>query len=263
MENNGEKKQRIWRDKAGIVPNLIALAYTGLGHLAGIFLMLQGSTISLIVGILLTAHTLVIGAYLVHEAAHMTLFKSKKHNILIGEILLWIAGGSYASFNRIRHMHLRHHKDSADVSCFDYQEYLKKRPALVRKTVIFLEWAYIPAVELLMHAQVIIRPFTEAHLKPYRLRVILTGLSRIGFFCVLFVVSPFALLGYAIAYWIMLQSLFLADAFAHTYEAFFVAEQNQKIPPHERDKEYDVKHTYSNLISCKHPWLNLLNLNFG
>jgi fatty acid desaturase len=72
-----------------------------------------------------------------------------------------------------------------------------------------------------------------------------------------------ALLGYAIAYWIMLQALFLADAFAHTYDAFFVTGQNDEIPPHMRDKDYDVKHTYSNLISRKHPWLNLLNLNFG
>ena len=263
MQKTSSVKQRIWRDPEGIIPNLIAMGYAIAGHLAGIYLLLQPSIFSLVIGILLTGHTLVICAYLVHEAAHMTLFKSKKHNTLIGELLLWLTGASYASFDRIRHMHLRHHKDRADVSCFDYQAFLNNRSPIVRKLVLILEWAYIPAVELIMHAQVIIRPFIEDHLKAYRLRVILTGISRLTFFTLLFMVSPLALLGYAIAYWIMLQALFLADAFAHTYEAFFVSGQHDQIPDHQRDRDYDVNHTYSNLVSVRYPWLNLLNLNFG
>jgi len=263
MEKDTPSKQRIWRDREGILPNLVALSYAIAGHLAGIYLLLQPTWYLLVAGILLTGHTLVICAYLVHEAAHMTLFKSKKHNTLLGEVLLLLTGASYASFERIRHMHLRHHKDRADVSCFDYQAFLDKRSPAVRKLVLMLEWAYIPAVELIMHAQVIIRPFNEEQLKAYRLRVILSGVSRLVFFSWLFTVSPFALLGYAIAYWIMLQALFLADAFAHTYEAFFVTGQHDEIPQHHRDRDYDVKHTYSNLVSVRHPWLNLLNLNFG
>lgn len=256
-------KQRLWRDSDGILPNLAALTYATAGHLLGIYLLLQPSWLLLMAGILLSGHTLIIAAYLVHEAAHMTLFKAKKHNRMIGEILLWMSGASYASFDRVRHMHLRHHRDRADVSCFDYQAFLSTRPAWVRKLVIILEWAYIPAVELIMHGQVIIRPFIDKHLKAYRLRVILTGLSRITLFSLLFLASPLALLGYAIAYWIMLQALFLGDAFAHTYDAFFVSNQDDDIPEHQRDKEYDVKHTYSNLVSRQRPWLNLLNLNFG
>ena len=33
----------------------------------------------------------------------------------------FMAGAGYASFDRIRHMHLRHHRDRADLSCFDFK----------------------------------------------------------------------------------------------------------------------------------------------
>jgi hypothetical protein len=69
----------------------------------------------------------------------------------------FIAGGAYVSFERIRHLHLRHHRDRADVTRFDYKAFLRKRP-LLRRLVYSLEWAHLPAVETLMHLQVILRP---------------------------------------------------------------------------------------------------------
>lgn len=257
------QQQSLWREKHGAIPNTIALTYGMLGHFFGIFLLLQTSWPAVIAGVLLAGHSLIICAYLVHEAAHMTLFKARKHNEMIGEVLLWIVGGSYASFKRVRHMHLRHHMDRADVSCFDYQAFLRKQPRIVQKLVVALEWAYIPAIELIMHGQVIVRPFLEEQLKPFRRRVILTAVSRLMFFAALFLISPWALLGYALAYWIMLQGLFLADAFAHTYDAFYVSQPDEKVPANGRDRDYDNGHTYSNLVSQRLPWLNLLNLNFG
>jgi len=193
----------------------------------------------------------------------MTLFRARSHNELIGEILLWIVGGGYASFKRIRYLHLRHHQDRADVGCFDYQAFLQRRPAWLRRLVLALEWAYIPAVELIMHLQVMVRPFIEKHRHQYRLRVILFGMSRLALFVLLYYFSPWALLAYALAYGMMLQALFLADAFAHTYEAFFVTDPAQAVPTNTRDREYDIHHSFSNLISTRWPWLNLLNLNFG
>jgi fatty acid desaturase len=263
MINPWSTYQALWRKKQGALPNTIALLYATLGHACGIYLMLQENSLSLLAGIVLTGHSMIICAYLVHEAAHMTLFRSKNNNAYIGELLLWIIGAAYASFNRVRHMHLRHHQDHADVSCFNYQALLNKQPKLVKQMVIAMEWAYIPAIELIMHAQVIIRPFFAAHLKQHRQRVIWVGLSRIAFFSLIFFISPLALMGYLIAYLIMLQALFLADAFAHTYEAFFVARQDDPIPANDRNNAYDTAHTYSNLFSHKYPWLNLINLNFG
>jgi fatty acid desaturase len=256
-------KASIWRETNGAIPNTLALCYATLGHGAGLALLVQQHWAAFIAGVLLSGHSLVIAAYLIHEAAHMTLFKSRSVNTKVGELLLWIVGAGYASFDRIRQMHLRHHQDRADVTCFDYQRFLQGQPRWVQKLVIGMEWAYLPAIELIMHAQVMIRPFVREHLKVYRLRVILVGLSRLALFVLLFSFSPWALAGYAVAYWIMLQALFLADAFAHTYETFLVERADEPVPSGGRDGAYDVEHTYSNLISPRWPWLNLLNLNFG
>jgi hypothetical protein len=72
------KKKGIWRDHHGRWPNSIALIYAVPGHLLGLWLLVQPSALLLSPGVLLTAHTMVIGAYLVHECGHMTLFRSKK-----------------------------------------------------------------------------------------------------------------------------------------------------------------------------------------
>lgn len=261
--SSSDAKQGIWREPHGALPNNLALLYTFAGHGLGLFLLTRPHWLALLAGILLTAHTLVVAAYLIHEAAHMTLFRQQRHNRLLGEILLWVTGGGYASFDRIRHMHLRHHQDRADVSCFDYQAFLQRQPNWIGKLVVFLEWLYLPAVELIMHYQVIIRPFIDQQLAGYRRRVILVGISRLALFALLFWLSPVALLGYAIAYLLMIQALFLADAFAHTYDAFFVTQPAEAVPGNDRDREYDTAHTYSNLVSTRYPWLNLLNLNFG
>ena len=255
--------QQIWREPAGTLPNSIALAYAILGHLAGLSLLVQSSFWLFIAGIILTAHTLVIYAYLVHECAHMTLFKSKKLSANVAGFLLWWLGAAYAPFDRVKHMHLRHHRDRADVSCFDYHRFLDQSPVWVRRLVVALEWAYIPAVELIMHTQVMIRPFIDPHLYPARGRVIVVFLTRVSFFILLFTLSPRSLIGYGIAYILLLHVLFLADAFAHTYEAYFVNDLNEPVSDGGRDKAYDVKHSYSNLISTRWPLLNLLNLNFG
>src|ERR1019366_477840 len=81
-------------------------------------------------------------------------------NRWIGEAMSFIAGSSYASFERIRHMHIRHHLDRADLTCFDFKGLMRRRPA-IRRALQGLEWAYIPATEVLMHLQVIWRPFVQ------------------------------------------------------------------------------------------------------
>jgi len=257
------KKTGLWRNTSAVMANTLAFGYAVFGHIAGLSLLAQPSFILFAAGILLTAHTMVIGACLVHECGHMTLFRSKRVNGNVAEFLLWLLGAAYASFDRIRHMHIRHHRDRADVACFDYQSFLNRQPAWVRRLVVALEWAYIPAVELIMHAQVMIRPFINKDLAHERRRVIVVFMTRMSLFAVLFMLSPWSIVGYAVAYILFLQALFLADAFAHTYEAYFVDRADEPVPDGGRDRAYDVEHTFSNLISTRWPWLNLLNLNFG
>ena len=251
----------LWREREGALPNALAIGYAALGHVAGLALLVADSWWLRVPGVLLTAHTMVIAAYLIHEAAHYTLFRSPVHNRRVGELMGWICGAAYCGFERIRHMHIRHHRDRADVTVFDYKAPLRCHPALLR-LVQALEWAYVPAVELIMHFQLVARPFTRASERHRRPRVLLVGATRLALFALLASLSAPALLLYGLAYWLLLTTLNFFDAFHHTFEQYFTVE-NDPVPMNGRDRDYEQANTYSNVVSVRHPWLNLLTLNFG
>jgi len=93
--------------------------------------------------------------------------------------------------------------------------------------VLALEWAYVPAVELLMHAYVIALPFLNPQRSADRGRVLAILVIRGSAFAALAVVAPRALLLYGIAYLIMITVLRFADAFQHTYDAYAILESEQ------------------------------------
>jgi fatty acid desaturase len=99
------------RESEGVLPNTLALGYAVCGYVGGFALMPATPWWANAIGVLLTAHAMVIAAYLIHEAAHYNLFARAEHNRLAGELMSFIAGGAYVSFERIRHLHLRHHRD--------------------------------------------------------------------------------------------------------------------------------------------------------
>jgi fatty acid desaturase len=251
----------LWREPAGALPNSLGLGYALTGYIAGFVLMAQSSWLLAAAGVLLTVHAMVIAAYLIHEAAHTTLFAAPAHNRIAGEAMSWIAGSAYASFERIRHMHLRHHRDRADVTCFDYKSFLRRRPALRRLTYAF-EWIHVPAVEILMHAQVMLRPFIERSQRPYLPRAASVLVLRLALFAALAWVSVQAALLYLLAYTLLLVVLNFFDAFHHTFDQYFVDAQTP-VPMNDRDRTYEQANTFSNVVSVRHPWLNLLTLNFG
>jgi fatty acid desaturase len=175
----------------------------------------------------------------------------------------WINGSCYAPFQALRRKHMRHHVERADVLTLDYKKLLGASPSWARKLIIAAEWAWIPAVELMMHAYVVVLPFAKPERKAQRPRVIAVLVTRVGAFALLGWISPKALLLYGVAYAIMLHVLRLADAYQHTYDAFAVLEEGTV--PHDkvRDRDYEQANTYTNLVSVAHPWLNLLLLNFS
>jgi len=255
------KPQTLFRDREAAVANTLAVAWTCVVWLGSFALMGAQSAVLNVVGVLLCAHAMVLAAYLIHEAAHQTLFAPHWANALAGETMSFIAGSSYASFERIRHMHIRHHVDRADVTCFDFKGLMRRRPT-VRRTLQILEWAYVPATELLMQAQVIWRPvFVGAqrrHLPRVAAMLILRGTALL----LLGLWSWKALLLYAVATLLLLHVLNFFDAFHHTFEQYFVA-ADQALPVGVRDRRYEQANTYSNLVSRRFPLLNLLTLNFG
>jgi fatty acid desaturase len=251
----------LFRDREAAAANLLVLTWTSTGWLASFALMAADSAVLNVLGTLLCVHAMVLAAYLVHEAAHQTLFAVPGANSAAGETMSFIAGSSYAAFARIRHMHIRHHVDRADLTCFDFKGLLRRHPLLLRVLQI-LEWAYVPATELLMHAQVVVRPFFVASQRRHLPRAAGMLALRCALLAALawWSIKAFAL--YWLATLLFLHILNFFDAFHHTFEQYFIA-PDQQLPPIARERGYEQANTYSNLISSRHPWLNLLTLNFG
>jgi len=254
-------RRPVFREKDGVLPNTLVLLGVSGAWLISFALMGAASAVVNGAGVLLCLQAMVLAAYLVHEAAHYTIFTSAAGNRCIGETMSFIAGSSYASFDRIRHMHIRHHRDRADLVCFDFKGLMERRPAL-RRALEALEWAYFPATELLMHLQVVWRPLRLPSQRRHRKRVLSMLAIRGLLLAALAAWSPKALLLYALAYLLLLHVLNFFDAFHHTFEQFVVA-ADEPVAPGGRDRQYEHDNTYSNLVSQRWPWLNLLTLNFG
>jgi fatty acid desaturase len=253
--------QGLWRHTDGALPNLLALGYAVLGYLFGFVLIINTSPWANAAGTLLLAHAMVIAAYLIHECAHNTVFARNQHNAMLGTALGWLTGSCYANYEDVRHKHFRHHVDRGDVVAFDYRERLARHPGLLR-LMAALEWCYIPAVELMMHALIVILPFTDPNRRHRRARVALITLVRAGVFGVLAWQAPRVLLLYPLAYIAFLTVMRFMDAHQHTYEIFATLDRERGPEARRFGAAYEERNTFSNLLSVKHPWLNLLVLNF-
>jgi len=251
-----------FKDRQGVVANGFALLYAVSGYGLGIFALCSPNALIAALGVPLTAHAMFIAAYLLHEACHDAIFSQHAHNRLIGELMSFVAGGSYASFERMRWLHLRHHRERVDVTCFDHKAFLNARPRWIRSVVLALEWAYVPAVEVLMHLQVIVRPFFQREQRRHLPRVVLMLLIRGALLGALGWYWPRALLLYLLAYGLLLHGLALFDAFHHTYELWAVGEDGE-VGRERPSREDEQRNTYSNVVSLSHPVLNWLTLNFG
>jgi len=254
--------QAIFRHANGRIATVLAVLYTFVGWPVGIWLLTRPEWALNFIGVLLVAHTLVYSAYLLHDCAHNAIFASTAANDRLGEIFSWMNGGCIAAYAGLKEKHLRHHADRLDVVAFDYRAILKKAPRIVLWIVLALEWAYIPAVELLMRVMVITTPFRDGD-KQAQSRMITILLIRLGFFAALAIISVKAVLLYMIAFFMMLTVLRFMDAFQHTYDVFVTRSLERAPVDPKRDRQYEYNNTYSNLVSLGHPWLNLLVLNFS
>lgn len=252
----------VLRNKDGLWPNLGALLYVLFGYFGGWAILLSAAVVLYPLGILLLAHSMIIAAYMIHECAHNTIFKNNNWNAGLGRMLMWITGACYGTYEEIRHKHFRHHVDKADVVAFDYRSRLAQYPILV-KFMKVLEWLYIPAVEILMHLLVLILPFTMKNRSHKRKLVLRVLAIRASIFTVLFYIQPLAILCYALAYMIFLTVMRFMDVHQHTYEIFETLDQPRGPEAKRFDRDYEHRNTFSNMISLKRPWVNLLVLNFG
>jgi fatty acid desaturase len=251
----------LFRDREAALANSAVLLWVMTGWALSFPCMAADSVTLNILGVLLCVHTMVLAAYLIHEAAHQTLFAVRWANSCTGEAMSFIAGSAYGSFERIRHMHIRHHTDRVDLTCFDFKGLMRRQPVL-RRSLQVLEWGYLPATETLMHLQVVWRPLFSCAHRPFLARSMAILALRVGLLVLLGLWSLKALVLYFVAAGLLLHVLNFFDAFHHTFEQHFVA-PDEPIERGSRDRAYEQANTYSNLLSTSHPWLNLLTLNFS
>jgi fatty acid desaturase len=242
-------------------PNLLVMSYTLAGWPAGIWMSTRPEIWLNALGVLLTAHTLIFSGYLIHDCAHHAIFPSRSANDRLGVVMSWLNGACLASYARLKTKHLRHHSDRVDVVTFDYRAALRRLPGWARRVVLALEWAYFPAVEILMRGMIVADPFTSGSVSE-RLRVVVRLAVRVAFFAALAMLSVKAVLLYALAYLLFITVLRFMDAFQHTYEVFASRSLEAAAPDPRRDLRYEYENTYSNLLAERWGWLNLLVLNF-
>lgn len=259
------KKKPLFRYADGLLPNSLAMAYTLTAWSGGLALLFAANPWLNAPGTLLLAHGMIMAAYYIHEFAHGSIFSKPRHNEWAGTVCSWLSGSCYAEFGDLRSKHMRHHVDRADVITFDSKAFLRARSRPFQKLVLALEWAYVPAVELIMHFYVIVMPFITDHEKHRARRGQVAGvlLVRCALFALLGWLSLKALLLYGVAWMIMLTVLRFADAYQHTYDAFAVLGEG-KVPDDKlRDRRYEQQNTFTNVVSLRWPALNLLLLNFS
>jgi fatty acid desaturase len=204
---------------------------------------------------------MVISAYLVHECAHNTVFKRNQDNARLGVLLTWICGASYGTFEDIRFKHFRHHVDNDDVVWFDYEGFFHKHPGTL-KAVKVLEYFYIPAHDLVMHALMIFASFIIPERRNQRSRNVSVIVVRGSLFFLLCLYSIKAGFLYAIAYMLMMTVLRFMDSLQHDYE-YRLNLYTDEVSPNKGDLVWEQLHTFSEPISFDHVLPNWLVLNFG
>ncbi|MBL1179285.1 fatty acid desaturase family protein [Pantanalinema sp. GBBB05] len=252
------RKQLFW--------DSFAMLYT-LGSYAGsIGLLLAENCWLNAIGVVWLTHSLVLSAYLAHEFMHGIPFADMKWNALGGNIMLWLNGSCYIRFQELMQMHIAHHVNRIDYCRFDIPGFLRSVPKGLRLLLLGLEWLYFPSLAFLLRIRLLFASFLIPDRRHDLSRTILILLIRGSLFAVLAILSVKAILLYCVAYISMIHILRFVDAFQHTYDSLPVGEpipeHHENVSP-ESARCYEQANTFSNVISVRFPWLNLLLLNFG
>ncbi len=238
-----------------------AVLYACAATLAGFAGLFAASFALNAVAVLLLAHGMIIAAYLVHECAHNTVFRDARRNARLGRALSWLCGACYGTFEDIRYKHFRHHVDNDDVVWFDYDAFFARHAWLTRAVKV-LEWLYIPAHDVLMHAIMVFTSFVIPERREQRARNVAVIALRGGAFVALAVWFPKVAVLYVLAYLIMIQVLRFMDMLQHDYP-YNTTLYRVVTAPHRGDSDWEQAHTFSNPLSLRHERLNWLVLNFG
>ena len=252
---------RLFHEPQGIIYHSMALAYAVAGYIGGFYLLFMDHWGLNALGTLALAHGMTIGAYLIHECGHNTIFRANRNNERLGRLLSWICGSAYGTFEDIRYKHFRHHMDGDDSVWFMYDEFFKRHPFLVRMIKV-LEWFYIPAHDLFMHFILVFSSWIIPQRRNQRLRNTMVIVLRGSVFITLLILFPKVAVLYMVAYMIMMHILRFMDAFQHDYGPNPIL-FDEKPELRFGGRKFEQLHTFSNPISFRMTLPNYLVLNFG
>ncbi|MEO0456909.1 MAG: fatty acid desaturase [Cyanobacteria bacterium P01_A01_bin.114] len=238
--------------------NVGLVVYIVLAYGLSIGLLLQPSWVLNGLGLLGVIHSLVLSAAATHELIHGNLFKPRWANGWAGRLMTHLNGACYAPYEDIVQHHLNHHIYHADFVPFDIADFFKALPQPLRQVCVVLEGLYFPLFEFVLRGRLLLAAFLNPEKAHLRGRTLLLLAYRGSLFGLLGWVSPRALVLYGIAYVCFVNLMRFVDAFHHTYDYVVMGAEIPK-----RDRIYEQAHTFSNLVSIRYPWLNLLYLNFG
>jgi fatty acid desaturase len=239
--------------------NILAIAYVLSLYLLGIVAILQQSWLLNTLGVVAISHSLVISTGLTHEFIHGNIFKSRQLNVFGGKLMTCLNGACYALWENLIEHHFHHHLHHNDVVRFDLVEHLNQEISpWQRRVYIVLEWLYFPVLEFELRWRIILDPLMTPTKRNLLGRTLGWAVLRTFAFGMLAWVSAKALLLYFLAYICFVNTNRFVDAFQHTYEYSILGADFPQF-----DRTYEQKNTFSNLLSVKYPWLNLLFLNFG
>ncbi len=253
--------QSLFRETRGVVMHGAAVSYAVSACVIGFVGLLHPSWLVNLPATLLLAHGMVIAAYVIHECGHNLVFSKGRHNAVLGEVMSWLCGAAYGTYEDMRYKHFRHHVDNDDVVWFEYEEFFARHPVLTR-IIRGLEWVYIPAHDLLMHGIMMFTSFVIPQRRKQRVRNVVVLLVRGSFFAALLLFFPRAFVLYVIAYLVVIHVLRFMDMLQHDYP-YTATLFDYREPPHKGDATWEQEHTFSNPISLEYPRLNWLTLNFG
>ena len=164
----------------------------------------------------------------------------------------------------MRKLHIAHHYDRADTVGFDYRAFLHASPALFRNAVLACEWAFVPAVECIMHARTMLAPLVDSALPLAHRGTAASGTAAVA--ALLWWLhargGAASLALYLLACVLQLHVLSMHDAFQHTFKVLLPG-PGYVSGPGPRTAQYEEENTYSNLMSTRWPALKAATLNFG
>jgi fatty acid desaturase len=207
-------------------------------------------------GVLMLAEAMILSGYLAHDCAHLSAFKNRAANNIIGELLSCVSGNGVFSFQDYRLDHLRHHAEQRDLAGLDLRHLLACLPGIARSALLKLEALYIPAVFFLVRFANIRELLATPGVA--RVRAGFAVIVYLSIYALLWRINPVSLGLYAVAVVIRIHCVRFVDAFQHTY-----GEQPPRHDARGQRWAYDQAHTFSFPVCNAVPALNLLLLNFG